>query len=130
MAEYPHDSTRALLSLLFAGSFAKYSDIRFIISHVGGTVPYLAGRIIQMTRQQKDLPQVPPQGVEYELKRLYYEIANNASPPSMAALMKLASPDRILFGTDYPFVPMEATGDPLRALAGENAIKLLPKWKA
>jgi len=137
IAEYPHDSTRAVLSLLFSGAFAKYLDIRFIFSHGGGTIPYLSGRIAQMTSQQKDLPQVAPQGVEYELKRLYYEIADATAAPSMAALMALAPLGQIMFGSDFPFVPVEATADGLlklpaakvTAIGRENAVKLLPKWK-
>jgi 6-methylsalicylate decarboxylase len=137
--EYPHDSIRAVLSMLLAGTFVKYRDIRFIFSHGGGTIPFLAGRIKQMTAQQKDLPQVAPQGVEYELKRLYYEIANASSALPMAALMKLVPLEQIMFGSDYPYVPIEVTADGLQSLAlppakagaigRDNALKLLPKWK-
>jgi predicted TIM-barrel fold metal-dependent hydrolase len=140
VAEYPHDTTRAVLSLLFAGAFTKYRDVRFILSHGGGTVPYLAGRIVQMTSQQKDLPKLAPSGVEFELKRLFYEIAANANGPSMAALMELVPLEQILFGTDYPFVQTEATSDGMkkirlnpaqvRAIARDNAGKLLPRWKS
>jgi 6-methylsalicylate decarboxylase len=140
VAEYPHDTTRAVLSLLFARAFAKYRDVRFILSHGGGTVPYLAGRIATMTRQQKDLKQLAPGGVEFELTRLYYEIAANANGPSMAALMEFVPLEQILFGTDYPFVATEATSEGMkkirlsaaqaRAIARENAGKLLPRWKS
>ena len=138
--EYPHDSTRAVVSLLFAGVFAKYRDIKWIFSHGGGTIPYLSGRIVQMMSQQKGVADVAPQGVEYELKRLYYELANATAAPAMAALTKLVGIEQILFGTDYPFVPVEVTADgllksglsqsDLRAIARDNATKLLPKWKA
>ena len=138
--EFPHDSTRAATSLLFAGVFAKYRDIRFIFSHGGGTIPYLAGRIATMSGQQKGLATLAPQGIEYEMRQLYYEVAASANAPAMAALMKLAPLDHILFGTDYPFVQTEATLDPmlklglsaaeLRAISRESAAKLLPRWRA
>ena len=140
VVEYPHDTTRMVLSMLMAGTLAKYPDIRFILSHGGGTIPYMAGRIDTMAGKGKDVPKVAPNGVEYELKKLYYEIAANISVPSMAALMKFAPADHIMFGTDYPFLGTEVTANGLkalglseaemRAITRENAAKLLPKWKA
>jgi predicted TIM-barrel fold metal-dependent hydrolase len=139
VAEFPHDTTRMVMNLVFSGTLAKYRDVKIILSHGGGTVPYLAGRIIQMSGQQKNLPQIAPQGIEAELKRLYYEIACNTHPASMAALMKLAPREQIMFGTDYPFFQVGVTADGLknlgladaefRTIAHENAGQLLPKWK-
>src|SRR6266849_6076110 len=43
-AELPHDTTRAVLSLLVSGSFARLRDIRFHFAHAGGTIPMLTGR--------------------------------------------------------------------------------------
>ena len=138
--ELPHDTTRAITSLLFSGSFARLRDIRFIFSHAGGTVPMLADRISQYSAQIKELADKVPNGVEYELKRLYYEIASSANPPAMAALMKLVSTSQILFGSDYPYVALAVTADgmthlglslaELQGIGRENATALFPRWKA
>ena len=45
LIEFPHDSTRTITSLLFSGTFSRCPDIRFIFSHAGGTLPFLANRI-------------------------------------------------------------------------------------
>ena len=67
LIEFPHDTTRTITSLLYTGSFGRLRDIRFIFSHAGGTVPMLAGRIVQLGKR-KDLAEKVPDGVEYELK--------------------------------------------------------------
>jgi predicted TIM-barrel fold metal-dependent hydrolase len=138
--EVPHDTTRAITSLLFSGSFARFRDIRFIFSHAGGTLPMLAGRISHYSAEMKDLVDKIPNGIEFELKRLYYDIASSANPPSMAALMKLVPTSQILFGGDYPFVRVAETASgmtqvglsaaDLRAIGRDNALALLPRFRA
>jgi 6-methylsalicylate decarboxylase len=138
--EVPHDTTRAITSLLFSGSFARFRDIRFIFSHAGGTLPMLAGRLFHYSAEMKDLVAKMPNGIEFELKRLYYDIASSANPPAMAALMKLVPTSQILFGGDYPFVPIAETAvgmtqvglsaDDLQAVGRGNAARLLPRFQA
>jgi len=134
VTEIPNDTTRAVLSFLASGSFARLRDVRFIFAHAGGTIPMLAGRIAQWGIAQKE-----PHDVESELKRLYYDIANSATRPSMAALMALVPTSQILFGSDYPFVPIEVTlkelmdldlsDTDLKAIRSDNALALLPRFR-
>jgi hypothetical protein len=44
-----------------------------------------------------------PDGVAAHLNRLYYDVAQSAAPLSLRALLDIADPSRIFFGTDYPF---------------------------
>jgi predicted TIM-barrel fold metal-dependent hydrolase len=138
-AELPHDTTRAITSLLFSGSFARFRDVRFIFSQAGGTVPMLAGRLTHYSAEMKDLVAKIPYGVEFELKRLYYDIASSANPPAMAALMKLVPTSQILFGGDYPYVQIAETAGgmsqiglsaaELKAIGRANAQALLPRFR-
>jgi len=110
MAETPHDMTRAIMSLLFNGTLSRNPDIRFIFTNAGGTVPMLSGRIAVATKRLgAEFEKLVPNGAEYELKKLIYEVSNATSPTSLAAVAALVPPSRIVFGTDYPFVPIEAT---------------------
>ena len=140
LTEVPHDTTRAITSLLFTGSFARYREVRFIFAHAGGTIPMLADRISQYSSQMTDLAVKVPNGVECELKRLFYDIASSANPAAMAALRNLVPISQIMFGSDYPFVPIAVTADgmtrlglsatELQAIRRGNAIALLPGLKA
>ena len=138
--EYPTDTARAALSLLMNGVFAKFRDIRFIFSHAGGPIPALAGRWEAGIRDPKVLARIAPDGVIAELKRLYYEIANSAYRPTLAALSELAAVDHIMFGTDFPyyFTRENAKGlaeyglpaATLAAIQRGNAMRLFPRLKA
>ena len=52
--EYGTDTTRAIMGVAFSGDAARFSGVRFIWSHAGGTVPFLAGRIEGASNRSKD----------------------------------------------------------------------------
>jgi predicted TIM-barrel fold metal-dependent hydrolase len=74
-------------NLLFTGTFAKFKDIRFIFTHAGGYVPMVLGRMHQYA--PKNITEKAPNGIEYELKRQYYDIAGTAYRLAIAALTSL-----------------------------------------
>jgi len=140
--EYPFDTTRAIVSLLFNGVFRRCRNIRFIFSHAGGVAPYLAGRIDRLSAVPRFAEHVPD-GVIPELARLFYDTALSANAIAFASLLQLATPDRILFGSDYPFAPesamtgtvkglaaMDLDPDVLRGIERENALGLFPHFAA
>lgn len=135
--DFPFDTTKAVTSLLFSGTFARCRDIRFIFSHAGGTIPFLAGRIARL-EVRSEFSKTVPDGVLFELKRLFYDTALSANPFAFSALLKLVTPDQVLFGSDYPFAPettMSATvkglsnlglaPEVLHAIERENALRVL-----
>jgi predicted TIM-barrel fold metal-dependent hydrolase len=143
LIEFPHDSTRTITSLLFSGTFSRCPDIRFIFSHAGGTLPFLANRIATIVALDRHLAAQTPDGVMPVFKRLYYDTAGAANPMSFGALMQLVTPRSVLLGTDFPFIPepgMKATVAGLRqvgldeaavrAIEGENAVALFPRLGA
>jgi 6-methylsalicylate decarboxylase len=136
LVEFPHDTTRAIVSLLYSGTLGRCPDIRFICSHAGGTIPMLAGRLNE-TGTLFGMNKRLPNGPEYELRRLHYEIANSAHRTAFAALTNLVPPTQILFGTDYPFIPISTTAKGLtklglsssdvEAIRRGNAVALFPR---
>jgi predicted TIM-barrel fold metal-dependent hydrolase len=137
MLEIPQDTTRAVTNLLFSGSFAKFKEIRFIFTHAGGSVPITVVRMHQYA--PKNIAEKIPNGIEYELKRLHYDIAGTAYRSAIAALTSLVPSTQILFGSDNPFIPLAETAEgtmqlglstnDLRLIGRENALALLPQLK-
>lgn len=140
--DFPFDTTRAIVSLLFGGTFARCQNIRFIFSHAGGAAPYLAERIARLGARPGFKEKVP-NGVVPELRRLYYDTALSANWLAFRSLFELVAPAHVLFGSDYPFAPeatMTATvkglielgldDDVLRGIERDNALGLFPHMAA
>jgi predicted TIM-barrel fold metal-dependent hydrolase len=100
--ELVFDTTRAIINLLYNGTLAKYPNIRFLMSHMGGVTPFLLFRLSGLDDDPKVRERIPD-GVAAHLNRLYYDVAQSAAPLSLRALLDIADPSRIFFGTDYPF---------------------------
>jgi 6-methylsalicylate decarboxylase len=138
--EVPHDTTRTILSLLLTGTFARLREIKWLFSHAGGTIPMLAGRIEAFYDQRGRGPGgFAPDGIEAELRRLFYDTANATHPASMAALLKLIPVSQVTYGTDYPYFPLNQIENlqklnlpppDLDAIANGNAARLLPRLGA
>jgi predicted TIM-barrel fold metal-dependent hydrolase len=138
--EVPHDTSRAVMSLLMSGNLPKWRDIRFLWSHGGGTIPMLAERIAWLTKTLvKDSAKLMPEGPLPEFRRFYYDTANAGYPSSMAALTKIADTSHIVFGTDFPYVSTEwnakalqragLTPEQIRDIETRNALALIPRLK-
>ena len=134
--EFPQDTARAVMSLLFNGVFATHRNITWIFSHAGGPVPVYANRVATLSASRPDIATVAPDGVVAELARLNFETANAAYKPSMDALLDLVPISHVVFGTDFPYVSCEEnvrsfgnlklTAGDRAAITRENALRLIP----
>jgi predicted TIM-barrel fold metal-dependent hydrolase len=139
LVEYPHDTNRCIMSLMFSGTLSSYPDIRFIFCHGGGSMPMLAGRVQHSGSNRRFLSKVP-KGIDYELKKLHYDIALAAFRPSLSALFALVPVTQVLLGSDYPFSSigdsvaglddMRLSEPDSRAIYRGNAERLIPRLKA
>jgi predicted TIM-barrel fold metal-dependent hydrolase len=103
MIEYPFDTTRAAVNLLFSGALERFADIRFILSHAGGTLPFLAWRLSVAPMIDKRLRARSREEIFAALKTFWYDNALASGPQPFGALSGIAASDRIVFGSDWPF---------------------------
>jgi len=173
------DTTRTAFSLIVNGVTRRYPDVRFILAHAGGPIPYVAARLgmsLQMLSSLRGVVPyiaagaalissiVPkfkeampenlalylqfkentlPEGLDFYLRRFYYDTALSASPHAFASLLTLVDSSKIVFGTDYIFatqavVPLTIKGireyagfhaNDIAAIERENAMDLFPRLK-
>jgi predicted TIM-barrel fold metal-dependent hydrolase len=112
--EFPFDTTRVITSLLYAGAFERWPQIAFIFSHGGGAVPMLSQRIVALAQMTGTVSDPLDQ-----LSRIHADAVTTTSRPAFAAASELLGTGRILFGSDYPYVPIAATAEGLRGLGLE-----------
>lgn len=108
--EAPVDTTRAVVNMIMRGIPARYPNIKWLLAHAGGTLPYLVSRISLLKLLLEPLGKWPWESVEYYLKKMYYDTALSTSSETIAACMQLLEPSQIVFGSDYPFAPAEVVG--------------------
>ena len=122
LIEFVFETTRAVGKLLFSGTMERCPDVRLVLPHAGGTVPYIALRLC-LGQFWPGLQEQVPQGVIAYLKRLYYDTALAAAPYALRSLDELVDVSHILFGSDYPFAPELATIATIGGLDGYYATR-------
>jgi predicted TIM-barrel fold metal-dependent hydrolase len=158
LIEFLFDTTRSALNLMFTGALDRYPNIRFILAHAGGTLPYVAWRLADIIHRQMT---VPPWDTQYpspfmdryagkvtkelvfsQLRRFWYETALAPGPSTFGSLREVADPAQIVFGSDWPYCPPDMADDMIAALGDEkmldakhraaierdNALKLFPRF--
>jgi predicted TIM-barrel fold metal-dependent hydrolase len=122
LTELVLDTTRAIHNLLWNGSFAKFPNIRWIMPHGGGAIPFLAYRMSAMDVNPKLSERLPGGSVASALRGLYYDVAEICAPGPLKCLMEVADPTRITFGSDFPFSRHQNPAQDVKNLiAGFNA---------
>lgn len=110
VVEYVFDTTRAATSLIFSRTLDRFPKIRFVLSHAGGTLPFVAWRLAQSPLIDPNrLGSFTPGEVLERIGRFWFDTALSAGPQTFGALQNVAAPERILFGSDWPFAPAPVT---------------------
>jgi predicted TIM-barrel fold metal-dependent hydrolase len=105
------------MSLLYSGVFERYSNVRFIFSHCGGIMPYLAHRMVRGETWTKGeggadpgLLDEPPNGYRVTqaigfLQRQYYDTMTANGANGLRTLQAFVGSSHVLFGTDHAILP-------------------------
>ena len=130
------DTTLAASHLVFSGVVERYPRIRWVLAHMGGTIPYLAERLDRGWRAFADCrAHIASPPSEY-LRTFHYDTVN-FNPGAMRLALEFAGPDRILAGSDYPHqigsIPLmletieklDVSSDVKEKIRGGNASSLL-----
>ena len=104
--EYPAETTRAVLNMVAHNVMTRYPNIKVVVPHSGSFMPYAVPRL------KGGYPLLLKQGITEpidiygNLSKLYYDLAGGPSVQAIRMLLTVLAPDHIMYGTDYPFVPI------------------------
>ena len=104
-ADFLLDTTRAAYLLVRNGIRQRYPNIRFILGHAGGFVPYASHRMAAAILA--DTGRNPVDTLD-EFAGFYFDTALSSSAAALPTLLAFAKPGHITFGSDWPFAPLMA----------------------
>lgn len=137
LVDYPFESTRTAVHMVFNGVLDDYPDVKIILSHAGGFLPYAVTRFCLL---QSGLDPAGPSADDLEAKfrRFYFDTALSSSSYALPSFLAFADPTHILYGSDFPYAPAvvgtrftelldDGAGDRSAAINRENAVALFPR---
>jgi len=145
--EFMFDTTRMIVNMVATGAKKRFSNIKIISTHGGGTIPYLVNRI-QMLEHAFGVGtgrlELSPEEVRDGIASFYYDLTAGTSEAQLGAILKLVPVSQLMMGLDFPFMP-KSTFAPaiadigrypafnkadLQGLSYDNAGHLYPALKA
>ncbi len=141
LIDFTTDTNRAVAQMHYTGRFARTPNVKYIFSHAGGSIPYLAARF-EIVDKMGFIPGGEERGTAADMfRRIYWDTALAASNPVLRMLRDVAGIDQVLYGTDFPYLRRDlAIGSKQRILQstelndreradilGRNAAHLFPR---
>ncbi len=131
----PSETALAAASLILGGVIEKFPRLKICFAHGGGSFPYILPRLDQGWKVWPHL-RLTDQPPSVYAKQFYFD-SLTYDPLNIPYMMKRFGEDRIMMGSDYPFLlretppgdvidhTLELTDGQKRALLGENALRFL-----
>jgi len=126
VVQWPHETTLAVSRLVFSGLFERLPRLKLVLSHGGGGLPYLAGRLdlayeAPHYEANADCRRHIARAPSDYLRRLYYDTVV-ASAEALRCLIDFAGPEHVVFGSDYPYEIGDARGGKARPILESLAL--------
>ena len=102
MVGFSFQETIAVSNLIFGGVLERHPKLKICISHGGGMLPFVAGRLSKASRKRSWVPmKLRADGAfEEEIRKLWYD-SHVHSRHSLDLLEKIVGNDRIVYGTNF-----------------------------
>jgi predicted TIM-barrel fold metal-dependent hydrolase len=100
-ADFLLDTTRAAYRLVQSGAVRRHRDLKIILSHAGGFVPYASHRLMAPLLAAGRAPA----DILDDLRSFWFDTALSGSPAALPSLLAFAKPGHVLFGSDWPYAP-------------------------
>lgn len=114
---WPYETSLIWARLVLSGVMERLHQLKVVTHHLGGTIPYLIGRI-QESYDSKASKVMNVRGEVYKssktplemLKRFYYDTAIGGNSAAIQCGADVVGSENIVFSTDYPWGPDSGRG--------------------
>lgn len=103
--EYPAETTRAVVNMISRNVLARNPNIKVIVPHCGSFLPMAIPRMKAVHPAMLSKGFMGQIDWENNFSRLYYDLAGGASPEIVKIMLTITTPEHILYGSDYPYMP-------------------------
>ena len=104
-ADFLLDTTRAAYRLVQGGAVRRHPQLRIILAHAGGFLPYASHRLMAALLAEGGRS---PAEIQGDLCSFWFDTALSSSPAALPSLLAFAKPGHVLFGSDWPYAPAPA----------------------
>jgi predicted TIM-barrel fold metal-dependent hydrolase len=142
LLEVAFETARTVVDMLYAGTFRKFPNIKFVLAHCGGALPALSGRLMILGNEKwiANPNGVNPTEFHEHLRRLYLDTAATC-PTTLGSALAMTTHDHLVYGSDCGVpcttdLTMQANIEALLSYAGlsrdqiedigHNAVRLFP----
>ena len=105
MYEYPAETTRAVVNMLSRNVLVRYPNLKVVVPHCGSFLPLALPRMKSILTAMVAQGYMQPIDWDGNLSRLYYDLAGSPILEVLRSLLTITTPDHILYGSDYPYLP-------------------------
>ena len=98
----PLDTTVMLANLMFSGRLDELPDLKIVLAHGGGFIPYQIGRLVHGHSVRSEANGISKSSPKDLLKRIYFD-SLVFEPQALRYLIDLVGADHVCIGTDAPF---------------------------
>ncbi len=109
------ENTIALARIIASGLLDRHPKLKLVCPHLGGTLPYICGRMDHQLHVLKRGPQTLQRKPSEYLRSIYMDIVSPL-PEAMRFALDFSSADKLLFSSDHPWVQPKEILDPLLSL--------------
>ena len=143
LLDFPTDTNRAVAQMHYTNRFARTAHVKYIFSHAGGSIPYLAARFAIIDEMDFIAGAEERGSADDMFRRMHWDTALAASDPVFRMLRDVVGIEQVLYGTDFPYLRRDlavrskqqilqsSTVNAVEqsAVLGGNASRLLP-WRS
>ncbi|KAI9725823.1 MAG: hypothetical protein M1828_002452 [Chrysothrix sp. TS-e1954] len=102
--DWSHEITRTATHLIASDTKRLCSRCKIILPQGGGTLPFVTHRMAHLASQTGGLLTKSAADFIDEAKSFYFDVTGIGFDEPLTMLMRFANPERVLYGSDFPFV--------------------------